>query len=231
MIQFNLLPDVKMQYIKTRRSNRLVFLTSFLVAGASLALLVTLFLSIAVFQKQHLNNLSKDISGKSDELRKVPDLDKALTVQNQLNSLDALHDQKPIASKFFTHINNITPINVTISAATLDFTKNTMSLTGNAKDISLINKFVDMLKFANLEVTGDQPKKAFSKVVLASHSPGDPESNTTASFLVSLEFEAVIFDGTKDAKITVPNQTSTRSETEKPTLFLKESPNSTESGQ
>ena len=73
MIQFNLLPDVKLDYIKAQRSRRLVVVVSVVVSLASVALLV-LLLSVAALQKKHLSDLSSDITSKSATLQKKPDI-------------------------------------------------------------------------------------------------------------------------------------------------------------
>jgi hypothetical protein len=51
MIQFNLLPDIKMQYIKARRQQHLVILVSMIAIIASLAVLVLLIVTTDVVQK------------------------------------------------------------------------------------------------------------------------------------------------------------------------------------
>src|SRR5690349_4497120 len=98
MIQFNLLPDVKLQYIKTRRTKRLTMIISVISAAACLTLLILMFVSVKVVQKKHINDLSKDIKSQVKTLNNVQDLNKILTVQNQLNSLPDLHQNKPATS-------------------------------------------------------------------------------------------------------------------------------------
>lgn len=71
MIQFNLLPDVKLQYIKARRSKQLVMLISVAVAATALALLVLLFINVKL-QSHHIDNLTKDIKTDTATLKKNP---------------------------------------------------------------------------------------------------------------------------------------------------------------
>src|SRR5436853_549214 len=98
MIQLNLLPEVKLEYIKAQRSRHLVLTTSLIISAAAIALLLLLF-GIDFAQKKHLNDLSKDIKNESLALQQKPDITKILTVQNQLESLTALHANKPAAPR------------------------------------------------------------------------------------------------------------------------------------
>ena len=116
MIQFNLLPDVKLDYIKAQRTRKLVFSMSFIVSACAIALLV-LLLSASALQRKHLSDLSNDISKESKTLRAKSNIDTILTVQNQLDSLTALHDAKPAAGRLSSFLNALTPATVSISSS------------------------------------------------------------------------------------------------------------------
>jgi hypothetical protein len=228
MIQFNLLPDVKQQYIRAARMKRTAIVVSFLVASTSLFIFIMLFLSVYVFQRTHMKNLSNDIQSKTSELKSIPDLDKVLTIQNQLKSLPALHDSKPVTSRLFGYLTKVTPAQVTVGKTDVDFSTSTISLTGGADSISSINKFVDTLKFAtyvdsNVSSSGSEQTtttKPFSEVVLSTFNRTDKG----ASYTINLKFDPAIFNSSKKIEITVPSITSTRSETEKPTELFKALP-------
>src|SRR3990167_4791890 len=115
MIQFNLLPDVKLEYIKTRRNKRTILLIAGGAAAASLTVLILLFGVVHILQKQHLNNLNNDIKKHSSELEKTKDLGKVLTVQNQLDSLPDLHNKKVVASHLFNYVGQLTPAQASIA--------------------------------------------------------------------------------------------------------------------
>src|SRR4051794_9960581 len=103
MIQLNLLPDVKLEYIKAQRSRRLVITTSLLISAGAIILLVLLF-SVSSLQKKHISDLSKSISKQTTELQQKPQINKILTVQNQLGSLTALHAAKPAAARLVDYL-------------------------------------------------------------------------------------------------------------------------------
>lgn len=225
MIQFNLLPDVKLQYLKAKRSKHLVIIGAAFVSGISVGVLILLFMGVVIFQRQHLNNLTKDIQADSQKLKAVPDLNKVLTVQNQLKNLTALHDQKPVSSRLFSYLNQVTPGNVSISNASIDFGKNSLSIQGNAPDLSTVNKFVDTLKFTQYHTSDSakSQKPPFNMVVLTSFGVstdiGGATSGKKASYQVTMNFDPVIFNVTKAVTLDVPKEVTSRSETEKPNLF------------
>lgn len=222
MIQFNLLPDVKQEYMKAKRQKHSVIVISVLAAAVSLFIFIMLFLTVNVFQKKHLSDLSNDITDRTKSLKANTDLDKVLTVQNQLNSLPALHDAKPVTSRLFGYLTQITPAQVSIGNIALDYEAKTMALSGTADSISTINKFVDTLKFTTYtEAVGSEAavagtSKPFTSVVLSSFSKSEKE----ATYQISFVFEPTIFDSSKTIALVVPKLITTRSETEKPKLEL-----------
>ncbi|OGL30362.1 hypothetical protein A3D14_02930 [Candidatus Saccharibacteria bacterium RIFCSPHIGHO2_02_FULL_47_12] len=221
MIQFNLLPDVKLEFIKARRTQRRVLTAAVATAAVSIGILVLLFTAVNVLQKKHLRDLNGDIQSYSNQLSEVKDLGKILTVQNQLGSLTGLHDQKPVTSRLYSFIGNLTPATATISRIEADFDAHTLVISGSADSLSTVNKFADTLKFTTYK-TADEASEgnAFSNVVLSSFSSNDQGF----MYQLNLNFEPAIFSSASDVTLTVPNIVSTRSETEKPNEIFQESP-------
>ncbi len=233
MMQLNLLPDIKMQYIKTQRSRRLVLSVSILVTVAAVALLL-LLLSVDGLQKKHLSDLNKDIKSGSSKLQHEPQIDKMLTVQNQLGSLTALQASKPSAARLFDYLNQVTPANVAITEFTIDFTKQTATITGTSGNLANVNKYVDTLKYTTYTAGGSNTAKpAFSSVVLSSFSlnTDSQAANQAASFTVNLSYDKAIFDATQDVKLSVPSITTTRSNTDQPTDLFQPAPPTKKGGQ
>ena len=236
MIQFNLLPDVKIEYIKARRTKRTVILSSVLVAGASVALFLLFFSVVNVAQKQHLKHLQSDIESSKKELQAKPDLAKILTIQNQLGSLPSLHQQKPVASRAFTYIQQLTPQKVSISDFTVNFTDQTIKIEGSADALASVNTFADTLKFTNFTLTDSQSTEsnntptdlspAFSEVVLSSFdvAKASQDKNKAITYTITLKYVPEIFSGDKVAKLQVTNKITSRSETEKPSAVFQAKP-------
>lgn len=225
MIQLNLLPDVKLEYIKARQRKRMVFGTSIIISAFFLSILIALFVLVKFAQKEHITNLDKDIAAKTEELKSKEDLDKILTIQNQLNSLPALHNQKPVTSRLFDYLIQLTPAQATISDVTLDFADNSIIIEGNSDEISTINKFVDTLKFTGyvtseegvenaqkqcalqeISVQGASAEgdakicRAFNEVVLEEFSldgQSAEQSSKPVSYKIKLKFDPEVFRNIK----------------------------------
>lgn len=213
MIQLNLLPDVKLEYIKTRRTKRLVMLAAVIVTGVSVSIMVLLFIATSVLQRQHINNLSTDIEEKSQTLEDQEDLNRILTVQNQLNVLDELHGSKPAASRLGTFLRQVVPTSVNISKQDIDFEANTMEFEGSASSLGAVNQFIDTLKFTTYTIDDDQSSEAFSNVILANFQRGESQSGEEdpVTYQITLSFEPAIFDNAEDISLDVPDTVSTQS--------------------
>jgi Tfp pilus assembly protein PilN len=218
MIQFNLLPDIKIQYLKARRRKHAVMFASVVVIIASIAVLVLLASTLFVLQRKNINDLTGDIESASQELQNTPDLDRMLTVQNQLNVLTGLHDEKPVASRIFGYINQATPASANIGRLNVDFADNTITINGAADTLETVNTFVDTLKFTNYTTNGDeQQQRAFSDVVLSSFG----RDSSSASYTINLNFDPVIFSELEDVSLVVPNIITTRPNAEQPEALFE----------
>lgn len=221
MIQFNLLPDVKLEYIRARRLKRTVQLLSITVASSAVVILVMLFLLVSVFQKKHLNDLSKDIEASSKKLQGTSDINKILTIQNQLNTLSTLYKTAPVTSRLFSFVQQITPNAASISELDLDYGNQTITVKGSADTIETINKYADTIKFTTYKTADGSQKSAFSSVVLTSFS----RTNTSSDYQIDMKFDPAIFDAANNiTALTVPsNFITTRSQIDKPNDLFQSS--------
>lgn len=219
MIQFNLLPDVKQQFVKVSRTKRLVIAISILVSIVAIVLFI-LLLTWDGLQKKNLDDINNDISTNKSQLLSTPNLSKILTIQNQLNSLPALYKQNPVVSQLFNYITQITPTSATISELDVNFTQNTLSISGDANNLGTVDMFADTLKFAtftNVNQPGQTPL-AFSSVVLATYAV----TNTGATYTLTFNFNPALFNVSDQVTLTVPPEITTRSVTQQPDLFKKD---------
>lgn len=215
MIQFNLLPDIKQQYLKAQRQKHLVMFVSTVAIIAAVAIFVVLLLVVQVWQKKSISDLNTDIKRYSKELTNTSDLNKILTVQNQLKSLTALHDKKAVATRTFSYITQVTPQQASISKLNLDFALNTISISGSADSLETVNTYVDTLKFTKFKTTGDTSTSgnAFTNVVLSTFG----RTANGATYTITASFNPVIFSEDQSVSLNVPQTTTTRSVTEQPT--------------
>lgn len=216
MIQFNLLPDVKQEYIRSQRLKRLMVSVSFIASAVALGVLTISLSTVYLVQRKAINDLNNDIASNSKTLKSIENISDILTVQSQLNSLSTLNAQKPVTSRIFGYLAQLTPNQATISDLKLDYTTSSMTISGNAPSLDVVNTFVDGLKFTSY-TTKDSTTKvpAFSSVVLANFS----RSSKTATYSVSFNFDPTIFNSANDITLSVGGQNST---TQPSIIFKKE---------
>lgn len=224
-VQFNLVPDVKMDYLKAQRSRDTIVSAAVLVTVVSFAIFLLTFFSVSVIQHTQQKNLDSQIKTANAKLRGLSGLDQVLTVQNQLTTLEQLHQNKHINSRIFTYLPQITPNNVQIGQLTLDLKANTIQIDGTAPSQLAVNTFVDTLKFTTYTIPGSNgSKNAFPLVVLSNFSL----SSGNANYSLNVSFDPVLFannltdsGGKKTAPVlNVPKQTTTRSAIDDPTTLI-----------
>ena len=134
MIEINLLPNVKRELLKTRAMRNRVISISFLVGGASIAAVVVLALILGsqIAAEAVQNGVIKD---RNDKLMAVEDLNKVVTIQNQLTKINEQHSGKKINSRVFdvvTAVNPVAPNNVSFSDIKVNPESKTITLEGSA---------------------------------------------------------------------------------------------------
>lgn len=134
MIEINLLPNVKRELLKTRAMRNRVISMSFLVGGASIAAVVVLALIFGsqIAAEAVQNGVIKD---RNDKLMAVEDLNKVVTIQNQLTKINEQHSGKKINSRIFdvvTAVNPVAPNNVSFSDIKVNPESKTITLEGSA---------------------------------------------------------------------------------------------------
>lgn len=226
MIQFNLLPDVKVAYVKAQATKRLVMSIAAIVTVVSFAIALLLVLVVYGLQKKNMNDLNKDIKTDSQKLQSTTDLDKILTIQNQLGALSGLHDGKAAATRVFTIAEQTTPVGIGIVDYTTDFTANTATISGDSPSLDLINTYADTLKFATYTDGDGASHNAFSDVVLSQFGTSDKG----VSFTITMSIDPTIFKNDQELKLVVPNKITTGSVTGQPqSIFSGSMPASTTS--
>ncbi len=218
MIQLNLLPDVKLKYIKTKRTKRTVIGISLIVIVASVALFIFMFSFVNVAQRGHIARLEEDINLSITEVQNTKGLNEILTVQNQLNIVSEKHKEKPAADRILPYLSQFLPEKSKIATISTDFTVNSISFIGNTTSIGDTTKLVDSLKFAKYKTKSGAEGSPFISVVLSSYTADVGNSD----FSINLVFDPIIFNNTEEITIEVPGIVSTRSSTEKPQIEFTE---------
>lgn len=231
MIRLNLLPDVKLEYLKTKRVHARVIGIASIVTIAAAGLVVLLAVWVYGGQTLHKSILTGQIEKNHDKLKSVPDIDKYLTIQNQLKYLTALHDGKSDFSRLLQFIPVLTPTaphdvkfsNVEITGdADLG---NTLVFQGEAKDYTGLSTFRDTLINAKLAAQDGVEEKLFESVVVASSSIDQSSSGgSVVTFRVETVYNPNAFlSSVKNPKVIVPSITTTQSATASPNVFSQSS--------
>ncbi len=215
MIQINLLPSIKAEYVKAQRTKRTVISVSIIAIAVSLGI-VGILSSIAFGAQQiQLNSLEDKTTKNEAKIKEVKDLDRILTIQNQLVALTPLHDAKPVMSRLFTYMQQTTPDSVTLEKYAIKNDELTWTVDGEAPSIELVNKYVDTLKFTEIATTqeGQEPIKAFNEVVLSTFA----KSQEGYTFSIAFKFNDQLFSSANsDIKLLIPAIVTTRSQTQLP---------------
>ena len=166
MLQLNLLPDVKKEFLRAQRMRNIVITVCTFATVAAVAVLLILG-GVMGGQALVKSNLTNSISNfKSDIAQEKTDknLDDYLTVQNQLRHIDDLKAQHMTYSRllgFLKQLNPVAPNNVSLSAASISGTNsssgnaNTMTLTGTTASFASLDKFKNILASARVSYSAN----------------------------------------------------------------------------
>jgi hypothetical protein len=134
MIEVNLIPDVKQEFIRAQRTRNTVISFSIM---ASIAAGVAIVIFALLLGGQGVREILADNSIKDDyaTLKKNENLSNLVTIQNQLAQVSTLNNDKGINSRLFDILGGINPKDpnhVRISTVSLNPTDNSLSIEGSA---------------------------------------------------------------------------------------------------
>lgn len=187
-VQFNLLPDSKLQFNRSQRTKKLVFTTAIVACSASLAIFLVMLGLVDGVQKKLMDDAATKVDKSSKQLQDM-NIGKVITIQNQLIALPGLHQSKHMTSRIFTFLPKITPPNVSINKLDVDTTKNAMSISGTAGSQKDVNTLIDTLKFTTYKVGSGSPAPAFQNVV----ESGFNINTTGIGYTVDMQFDPKLF--------------------------------------
>lgn len=225
MIQLNLLPDLKKEFIQSQKAKAFVMTVSIFVTLGAIGLSVLLFVYVTFLQQFQISLATDDIAKKEQQLKGITDVEKYVTVQNQLASLPDLHAQKGLYSRLFDFLsvlNPSAPNNVTLSDLRVLSEDKTILLTGTAGSFQNLNTFADTLKNANITYKaggqGDAvTNKMFEQVLVQTADIIRSNSQTQVGFTIKTTYNDAVFDAhNTDMTVKVPNITTTQSVTQSP---------------
>lgn len=228
MIQLNLLPDLKKEYIKSQKTKGVVIGVSIITTIGAIGLSVLLFVYVTFLQQVQINLATDDIKTKENQLKGITDVDKYLTVQAQLAALPELHTNTGSYSRLFDFlgvINPSAPNNVNLDNLQLESTTHAVTFSGTTASFETLNVFVDTLKNASVSYKQNgkgetQTTKMFQQVLVQNSGFSHVNGKDRVSFSVKTIYVPSVFATTNtDVKASIPNITTTQSVTQSPTIF------------
>lgn len=229
MIEINLLPEVKLQYVRAQKARRRVI--SFVSIGGIAAVGLVALFAVYVYAVQPVRGLVIDngIKDANSKLTSVKDLNNYLTIQQQLKDLPELHAGKPIYSRIISYLPILNPsapnnIHVTQLAIDTSVEANALTIQAYASTYTAATVFESTLKSTQFSYTADgqtQTVSLFSDVKLSNTSLGqDSNGNKIVAFTVMLKIDENAFAfASTNASISVPNKNATGSAQSVPEVF------------
>lgn len=225
MIQINLVPDVKLELIKAQRHRNMVISSSIIVMIASAVTVVILGFVIGG-QALYENTVTDKITKLDEKFRGMKDVDKMVTIQNQLKSIQSTHEQKVMSSRIFDLLAEAsakdTDNSVSLNSFSVDATNKTISLVAQTDKrgfdaAEVFRKNIEGMKMYYVDANSDtlpnefkkEPEtkrkdesnvKIASEVTLSdlSYSESDKDKRKTVSFRLTFNYDPLLFDETKD---------------------------------
>ena len=193
MISLNLLPDVKKDLLRVRRERNLVVSISVVVVGASIGVLLLLSgtLGVLVATKALMENGIKNDEQTIKQAQKKKQLDKYITVQNQLKQIGKLKSDQQVYSRlmdYLTQLNPAAPNNVQISSATIEAPAGSSGSTSSSSSSSAMTIEGKTTNFSALDVYKNTLSKAqLSYEVEEEDTSSDSESSANSDGTYSKE--------------------------------------------
>ncbi len=199
MISLNLLPDVKKDLLRVRRERNLVVSISVVVVGASIGVLLLLSgtLGVLVATKALMENGIKNDEQTIKQAQKKKQLDKYITIQNQLKQIGKLKSDQQVYSRlmdYLTQLNPAAPNNVQISSAKIEAPAGSSSGTSSSSSSSASADGITMTiegkttNFSALDVYKNTLSKAqLSYEVEEEDTSSDSESSANSDGTYSKE--------------------------------------------
>lgn len=230
MIGINLLPDVKKEFIKAQRTRNTVISLSIVSMIFVVGLTALLALMVYAWQGTMIGMIKSDITKKQNTLVAKPEIEKYLTVQNQLDMLKALHDEKHkiVYSRlldFFPLLNPAAPNNVGLSSVKIKQSDMSINLQGNTSSFQGVTTFKNTLENAKVlyKIDGEQKEvNLFTSVTLKSASLGQNNGRSNASFEFVVIYSPEVFGpNATEIQLNVPKLTISDSQSNAPNELFK----------
>jgi len=179
MIEINLVPDVKQEYIRAQKVRSQVIAGAIIVGIISIGVVALLAFYIFVVQAGRNFLADQSIKSSSEKYLNTTDLSKTLTIQNQLTKISTLNDNKKVDSRMFDLLNAIippAPNDIQVSDLTIDSDTSTITINGQAANsYAALEVFKKTIAGAKVKYNSDGSSETQNKTLASDIST----TNTT----------------------------------------------------
>jgi len=192
MIEINLVPDVKMELLRTERLRTTMISISILVAGVAAGLAVLMGMYVFGAQAFLKGNAETTITKESDNLKAVNGLATALTIQNQLSKISETHASNPVNSRMLDMLNIVKETNghdVLVTKISVDSENKEISIEGNSpKGYVAYEAFKKTINNTKFKYYDEAEKKLVTKPIAQQISDGERRYGTDSNNVTVLRF-------------------------------------------
>lgn len=222
MIEINLIPDIKRDYLAARRTRSLVITGSLIAGAGAIAVVVLLAVNIFVVQAVRSTALDNGIKSEYEKLMEKDGLASAVTVHDQLRRLQELQGESTVNSRIFSMLDVIAggSSNVSISKTVVDTEDSTILLEAQSTEgyaaLERFKKTINATTLRSSQATGGEDGPEVDEVKLATdlvdseRSLGeDAQGNIVLRFTVQFTYGEKLFSNEIDElQIVGPDRTN-----------------------
>lgn len=143
--EINLIPDIKGEMVKALKLRNLILFLSFVVAAASVVVVV-FFGTIVAGQEIALNDRNAKLDALSKKINSYGDLNEFLTIKDQVGNLQTLSSNKNVLSRTFGILSAILPTGadtITISELSINLSNEAPTFSFDAQANAGKEPFID----------------------------------------------------------------------------------------
>mgnify|MGYP001776895531 CR=1 FL=1 len=182
MISINLLPDVKKDLLRVRRERNLVVTVSVIAVGVSVGILFILGATLGgmTVAKMATESSIESNEKKIDDAIKNDQLNRYLTIQNQLSQIDGLKGEQQIYSRLMDYLvalNPAAPNNATLQNVMLSSSGSSSSSSSSSADGITVTLEGSTADFASLNVY----KNTLINAQISYEEESDDDADTDSS--------------------------------------------------
>lgn len=215
MIQINLIPDIKRDYLRARRTRDIAVSVSMIAGLASIGV-VGLLLLVLGTQTGREVLADRSIDSEYEQLSSVEDLSDMVTIDNQLSLISGQHATKSMHSRMFSileAINPADPNNVSFSDVTVNPAETVIVMEGSARGgYPAVETLAKTIENTVIESTTDQGESSdtplASDIIIGETTYGrDADDRRVLRFEMTIKYTPdVLTNQLKSVKVKSPTK-------------------------